>query len=168
MKKASLMILVLVLVFLAVVVFYLMNRGVGQIPFQNFISRSPEATPPVQNYPDLSSANFLVEIDDHPTLGNILIDNDGRTLYTYKDEAAGVLHDPKIWVMAMKVMENEEITAPAGILSDLSKVKTVEGDYALTYKNKLLYYYAGDVAPGDTAGNGVDNIWSVIQVENPY
>ena len=125
-----------------------------------------------QTYPDLSQAKFTVEIDDHPTLGNILIDSKGNTLYTFSRDSAGVStcsdECARVW-SPMIVSEKEELSAPVGVVKDLTKIKWGnDGRMQLAHKGRPLYYYTEDTSPGDVKGQMKDDAWAVVVIENPY
>jgi hypothetical protein len=44
----------------------------------------------------------------------------------------------------------------------LGSVKDMDGTVQATYDGYPLYTYAGDMAPGETAGNGAGGVWHVI------
>src|SRR5262249_12131955 len=44
----------------------------------------------------------------------------------------------------------------------LSETTRTEGTRQATYNNWPLYYYVGDVGPGDVDGQGVDDAWFVV------
>jgi predicted lipoprotein with Yx(FWY)xxD motif len=51
---------------------------------------------------------------------------------------------------------------PDGLPGDLSVVTRDDGSKEVAYNGQPLYYYAADVAPGDTNGQGVGNVWYVV------
>ena len=42
---------------------------------------------------------------------------------------------------------------------DFGNITREDGQKQVTYKGMPLYYFAGDKAPGDTAGQGVRDVW---------
>jgi hypothetical protein len=44
----------------------------------------------------------------------------------------------------------------------LGSVKNMDGTVQATYDGYPLYTYAGDMAPGETSGNGAGGVWHVI------
>ena len=97
-------------------------------------------------------------------LGNILTDADGYTVYlfTNDEQGAGTSACEGDCIAAWPVVG--EITSPSGAL-DADLVGTIErsdGTVQATYNGWPLYRFANDEAPGDTNGQGVNDIWWVL------
>ena len=97
-------------------------------------------------------------------LGNILTDADGYTVYlfTNDEQGAGTSACEGDCIAAWPVVG--EITSPSGAL-DADLVGTIErtdGTIQATYNGWPLYRFANDEAPGDTNGQGVNDIWWVL------
>ena len=95
-------------------------------------------------------------------LGDVLADGDGATLYAFlnDEQGASVCYDDceQNWPPLPG-------PAQAGEGTDQSLLATVErddGTSQATYNDWPLYYFAGDAAPGDTAGQGVGEVWFVV------
>ena len=105
----------------------------------------------------------------HPTLGPIVTDANGLTVYSWAGDTAGagtsacngncavawppVSVDPD---MAMGMMDMS--SGPAAIQRE-------DGSYQLTLNGWPLYRFSGDRAPGDANGNGSNGFgarWSVV------
>jgi predicted lipoprotein with Yx(FWY)xxD motif len=56
------------------------------------------------------------------------------------------------------------LALPVGIEATLGTIAIAgnEGSVQVTYNGVPLYTHRGDRAPGDTNGQGVDEVWSVI------
>jgi predicted lipoprotein with Yx(FWY)xxD motif len=54
--------------------------------------------------------------------------------------------------------------APAldGVTGDVDTITATDGSTQVTLNGWPLYYYAGDSAAGDTAGQGVNEVWWVV------
>lgn len=166
MRKDLILVVTLIVMLGVAASFYYFNRGAVKTPLPGFSTKSVEKT-----YPDLSSAKFLVEIDDHPTLGNILIDSEsgGKTLY-YSTQAKGQAGGDECggWTPRWAPEKLPDSAAPAGVQKDLSLVKWPNGQSQLAYKGKALYLFDGD-NPGDTNGEGKCGTWKAAVVEgDPY
>jgi predicted lipoprotein with Yx(FWY)xxD motif len=95
-------------------------------------------------------------------LGDILVDGDGNTLYMFvpDEQGASTCYDDceQNWPPLTG-------TAAAGDGTDQSLLATVERDDGMsqvTYNDWPLYYFAGDAAAGDTAGQGIGDVWYVL------
>ena len=95
------------------------------------------------------------------SLGDILVDGSGRTLYLFVHDGDNTASmDCDATCKAQWPVVKGKPTAGDG--ADASLVgTTTTGDQA-TYAGHPLYYYAGDKAAGDVNGQGVDQIWYVL------
>jgi predicted lipoprotein with Yx(FWY)xxD motif len=95
-------------------------------------------------------------------LGDILVAPDGFTLYVFMPDAQG---DPTCndtcadnWPAL-----GGPVTAGEGVDAALLGTATRDdGSVQATYNGWPLYYFAGDPAVGDTNGQGVSDIWWVV------
>jgi len=105
-----------------------------------------------------------INVSANATLGNILVDGKGMTVYTYDKDTAGTSTCTgacaAIWPA---VLTNGAPTGGTGV--DSSKLGTIslpDGSSQVTYNSKPLYYYSKDMAAGDVNGNGVGGVWHVV------
>jgi predicted lipoprotein with Yx(FWY)xxD motif len=95
-------------------------------------------------------------------LGNILVDDKGRTLYAFTkdqgDQSACSGQCAANWP-ALTGTAAAGTGAKAGLLSS---AKQANGSSQVTYGGKPLYYFAGDKRPGDTNGQGLGKVWFVV------
>jgi predicted lipoprotein with Yx(FWY)xxD motif len=96
------------------------------------------------------------------TLGDILVDGDGRTLYAFTkdqgDQSACSGQCADNWPALTGTA-----TAGAGAQASLlSASMQANGDNQVTYDGKPLYYFAGDAKPGDVNGQGVGDVWFAL------
>jgi predicted lipoprotein with Yx(FWY)xxD motif len=116
---------------------------------------------------DAAGKGVRVEIGDS-SLGPILTDQDGRTLYAFADDKGGGTstctgHCLAVWPA---LITTGAATAGKGIdTARLSTVTRAEGTVQMTYQGWPLYYYVGDQGPGDVDGQDVDDVWFVLDAE---
>lgn len=93
--------------------------------------------------------------------GDILVDAEGMTVYTYDKDSAGKS------ACTGQCAENwPPVTAPAGNLSaPYSVVMREDGTRQLAYDGKPLYTFVKDKKPGDRAGDKVKDVWHVVVVK---
>ena len=98
------------------------------------------------------------------SLGQILVDGEGRTLYMFKPDSAG---EPTCYEDCEKnwppLTVTGDITVGEGL--DASKFMTVDrtdGSKQVKVGTWPLYYFANDAAPGDTNGQEVGDVWYVV------
>ena len=99
-------------------------------------------------------------------LGEILVDGEGRTLYMFvPDEESG---EPTCYDQCAEawppLIAEGEITVGEGLDdSDFSTVpRTDDAGDQVKVGDWPLYYFANDAAPGDTNGQGVNEVWYVL------
>lgn len=102
-------------------------------------------------------------------LGTILVDGDGNTLYLFMPDAQGPSTCVDACAATWPALEGP---ADAGDGVDEGLLDTAErpddGSPQVTYNGWPLYHFANDAAPGDTNGQGVGDIWFVVDAEgNP-
>ena len=100
-------------------------------------------------------------------LGQILTDADGYTVYlfTNDEQGAGTSACEGDCIAAWPVVG--EITSPSGALdADLvGSIERSDGTIQATYNGWPLYRFANDEVIGDTNGQGVNDIWWVLDAE---
>jgi predicted lipoprotein with Yx(FWY)xxD motif len=98
------------------------------------------------------------------TLGTILVDNAGRTLYGFTPDV-GQAAPTCVDACAATWPPLIVTTATAGTGLDASKMTTItrtDGAKQAKYGDYPLYYFATDTAAGQTNGQGVAGKWFVI------
>jgi predicted lipoprotein with Yx(FWY)xxD motif len=96
-----------------------------------------------------------------------LVGPNGMTLYFFASDTEGTSNCSGQCILnwpALQVPEGMEPTAVAdapGALAVLSR--TGDGARQVTYNGRPLYYFAGDMLPGDTRGDGVNGVWSLAR-----
>lgn len=107
-----------------------------------------------------------VKVATAGSLGQILTDSAGLTLYTFKNDTAGSGTSAcsggcaSAWPPATVTGTP---TKPAEATGEIGTIRRDDGTMQVTYKGMPLYRFAQDSAPGDTKGQGVGNIWFVAQ-----
>lgn len=105
-----------------------------------------------------------IGIADNATLGNYLVDAEGRTLYVSKDEADGSLScvDECLETWLPTVTSGRPVTAPGLIPGFVGVVERPDGTLQASFRGYPLYYYDGDSNQGDTKGQALDSTWYVL------
>ena len=111
--------------------------------------------------------HHAVKIRHSDQLGNYFTDTEGMTLYWFKKDS------PSVSVCAGPCLEKwpiyfrPTVAAPAGVNeSDFATITREDGKQQTTFRGYPLYYFFNDKKPGDTTGQGVNNIWYVIDPGN--
>ncbi len=100
------------------------------------------------------------------SLGNILVDGDGYTLYTFSSDSANksactggcATNWPPL------VLTSDTIKVPSTITGAFGAFARDNSTIQVTYNDMPLYRYAGDSKPGDTNGQGIGGRWYVVTV----
>lgn len=113
-------------------------------------------------------ASAVVALASSSSLGPILTGAGGRTLYTFSPDTATTSACTSTgcvaaWPIAT-VPAGTTPTAGSGVTGTLGTFSRPDGTLQITYNGHQLYFYVGDAAPGDTAGQGLvgfGGTWSV-------
>jgi predicted lipoprotein with Yx(FWY)xxD motif len=100
--------------------------------------------------------------------GPILTDQAGRTLYGFTPDRNGTSScaDENCVATWPPLTSRSAVTAGSGVSASLlGSTARTEGTTQATFGQWPLYYYAGDVKPGDTDGQGVDGKWFVVGLD---
>jgi predicted lipoprotein with Yx(FWY)xxD motif len=98
-------------------------------------------------------------------LGDIVVDAAGMTLYMFDNDTQGSGESSCTgecltnWPPLYTTSETPEGT---DITGELGTITLPDGDLQVTLNGWPLYYFAGDKAAGDVAGQGVGGIWWVL------
>jgi predicted lipoprotein with Yx(FWY)xxD motif len=103
-------------------------------------------------------------------LGTILVDSSGHTLYLFekdkgdKSSCAGACASawPPV-ITTAKPMPGAGVSA-----AKLGTTRRSDGTMEATYNGHPLYTYAGDAAPGDTTGEGLDQFGAEWYALSPH
>ncbi len=104
-----------------------------------------------------------VEIRTKDGIGNYLTDEKGMTLYLFKKDTSGVSVCAGPCVEKWPIFTVENVTVPEGVhAADFGTITREDGNRQTTYKGLPLYYFFKDTHAGDTAGQGVNNVWFAV------
>ena len=114
--------------------------------------------------PASEAANVIVTHD--AMLGDILTDSDGMTLYVFTkdtpEESTCTDTCAENWP-PLTIGDEATPTAGEGVTAKLGMiVRSDDGMAQITVNGMPVYYYAKDMAVGDTAGQGVNSAWYVL------
>jgi predicted lipoprotein with Yx(FWY)xxD motif len=143
------------------------GQNVGKVWFvidpSGKIAMAP-AAPAATSTVAAMAEDVTLNVANDPTLGNILVDGKGMTLYLYKKDTAGVSNCSAGCLQAWPPFVTQgNPTLGAGV--DASKVGSAtlaDGRKIVTYDGMPLYYYAKDTKAGDTTGQSVGGVWFIV------
>ena len=96
-----------------------------------------------------------------------LVDGSGRTLYLFVNDEQGpsVCFD-ECEASWPPVLVGSDMVAGEGIDGELlDRIDRPDGTQQVTYNGWPLYYYVGDTETGHTAGQGLGEVWYVLDAE---
>jgi predicted lipoprotein with Yx(FWY)xxD motif len=97
-------------------------------------------------------------------LGTIVVDDRGLTVYVFDQDTQGSGSSSCSGACLSNWPPVTAGEAPAldGVTGDVDTITATDGSTQVTLNGWPLYYYAGDSAAGDTAGQGVNEVWWVV------
>jgi len=152
MKKTTLLILCVAAISV------LLIAGCTQTPV-------PQPTPTATTTVPATQAPDTVKTAD-TTLGRILVDADGMTLYYFANDipASGASTCYGQCAVAWPIFSVDTVTVSSPLLaSDFSSITRTDGTKQTTYRGWPLYYWQADTKPGDVNGENVQKVWFVVK-----
>ncbi len=106
-----------------------------------------------------------VAVARHDSLGRILTDAAGNTLYYFtRDALEGGSVCNGGCATAWPVFYNENLVVASGLdSSDFTTITRDDGSFQTAYKGWPLYYFQNDASAGDINGEAVNNVWFVAK-----
>lgn len=100
-------------------------------------------------------------------LGEVLVDDDGMTLYLFEADEPGTSNcEGECAENWPPLVTGDEPVAGDGV--DEALLDTLErddGEEQITYDGWPLYGFVGDQEPGDVTGQGVEDVWWVLDAD---
>lgn len=96
-----------------------------------------------------------------------LVDGDGHSLYLFvnDDQGPSTCFDDCLSIWPALLVDAELVPGEGVDPELLGQVEREDGTMQVTYNGWPLYYYAADAAAGDTTGQGVGEVWYVLDAE---
>jgi predicted lipoprotein with Yx(FWY)xxD motif len=108
-----------------------------------------------------------VQAANNPSLGKILVNSAGDTLYVFKNDSPGQStctgSCAKLWP-PLTIPKDAHPSAGTGVKGLLNVIQRSDGSNQVTYNGSPLYLFSGDTQPGQTNGQGYSNLWYVVPV----
>jgi predicted lipoprotein with Yx(FWY)xxD motif len=116
---------------------------------------SSSSTPKSVSAAPIASASSAAAATGHSSLGDVLVDAKGMTLYGLTKDINGMPTCVGACANAWPPLTVNGSTIPAGLdAKTFSVVARPDGTHQLEAGKWPLYRFAGDAAPGDTNGQG--------------
>ncbi|MCX7794097.1 MAG: hypothetical protein N2257_06815 [Thermodesulfovibrionales bacterium] len=115
----------------------------------------------------VSAMDHAIKIQEKEGLGKYLTDAEGKTLYWFKKDAPGKSTCTGPCLERWPLYYRESIVPPKGLKAeDFGTITREDGKKQTTFRGYPLYYFFNDKKAGDTNGQGVNNVWFVINPDN--
>ncbi len=136
----------------------------GGTPQASAQAPTPAATPAAS--PSAAAGGLTINLADS-TLGKVLADGTGKTLYAFTADAAGKSNCNgdclKNWPA---LVSDGAPTLGTGLdAEDFTTIARDDGTKQVAFYGLPLYYFAGDTGPNLTNGQGVGGKWFVVDGE---
>ena len=111
--------------------------------------------------------HHAVKIGKKDGVGSYLTDIKDMALYWFKKDAPGKSACAGPCLEKWPLYFREAVKAPEGVKAeDFGTITREDGQKQTTFRGYPLYYWVNDKAAGDTLGQGVNNVWYVIDPAN--
>ena len=122
------------------------------------------ATPVSAQQSGDNAAGAAVNVGDS-SLGQILVDANGMTLYIFDNDEPGKSNCDAACLRRWPPLLADAGTQPvggSGVSATLGTIQRDDGTTQVTANNMPLYYWFEDKQPGDTLGQAVGDVWWVL------
>ena len=112
-----------------------------------------------------ATADALLKTASTSSYGTIVVDNSGKTVYMFdkdvQNSGKSNCSGPCLvaWPAVIATSANPEVD---GVTGKVGTITRDDGTVQVTLDGWPLYYWKDDKAPGDTIGQGVQNVWWVL------
>lgn len=103
-------------------------------------------------------------------VGDYLADSEGKTLYYFTKDEAGKSNCSGECIATWPAFTQEDFAVPAGFdEKDFGTItRADDGKKQVTYKGYPLYYFAKDQQKGDVNGQGVKDVWYIVNSKTEF
>jgi len=103
-----------------------------------------------------------VQLSANAKLGNVLTDNNGRSLYFFAKDVAGASVCVDGCAINWPPFYKENPSIGTGLsATDFAVITRTDGNKQTTYKGWPLYFYSKDATPGDVNGDAFGGLWAI-------
>ncbi|MFK2824819.1 hypothetical protein QYG89_03875 [Bacillus sp. B190/17] len=148
-------------------VMLLLLAACGKSDNDNAAEPAADQEPVVETAVEESASLKLLE---NEAVGDYLADSEGMTLYYFKKDEAGKSNCSGECVEKWPPFTAKQFDVPAGWnKEDFATIKREDnGMEQVTYKGFPLYYFVKDQKEGDTNGQGVKDVWFIVNSETAF
>lgn len=111
--------------------------------------------------------HHAIKIQEKEGTGKYLTDTEGKTLYWFKKDSSGKSACSGPCLEKWPIYYRETVAAPKGIKEgEFGTITREDGKKQTTFRGYPLYYWINDQQAGEINGQGVNNVWYVINPDN--
>ncbi len=127
-------------------------------------TQAPVVSGPSNTQPAVSTSQAVINLASDPTLGKILVDDKGMTLYMFtKDGPDQSNCDAKCLANWPPLVSSGQPKLGPGVDAALiGSAPLSTGEKIVTYNHLPLYYFINDKKAGETTGEDVGSVWFVV------
>ncbi|MBV5326589.1 MAG: hypothetical protein JZU65_02955 [Chlorobium sp.] len=108
-----------------------------------------------------------IEISEKQGVGHYLTDDNGMALYWFTKDSPGTSTCAGPCLEKWPAFYHEKFVKPKALsMEEFGTIMRADGKPQLTFRGYPLYLFTGDKAAGNTNGQGVNNVWFVINPGN--
>jgi predicted lipoprotein with Yx(FWY)xxD motif len=113
---------------------------------------------------DVRADHHTAKIANKEKVGSYLTDAKGMALYIFKKDSSGKSACAGPCVAKWPIYDVEQVGVSGKLdAKSFGTITREDGKKQTTYKGMPLYYFAGDKAPSDTTGHGLNEVWFLAQ-----
>ena len=129
----------------------------------------PDQVQTKQSKTEQAQADSL-QLLENEKAGEYLADSQGRALYYFKKDEAGKSNCSGDCLAIWPAFTQEDFDVPEAFdKKDFDTIRREDnGEKQVTYKGLPLYYFAKDQQKGDVNGQGVKDVWFVVNSETEF
>ena len=141
--------------------------GAGSVAPTAVPTTNPTANPtdsPTTAPSEPAPSGLVIQVADS-TLGQILSDGDGNTVYLFTPDSANTSTCATGCIDTwppVSPADGASVSAGDGVTATLGTITRDDGTVQVTVNELPIYYFAGDTAAGQTNGQNVGGKWYVV------
>jgi predicted lipoprotein with Yx(FWY)xxD motif len=130
------------------------------------VTAAPPTAAPGTAAPSQAALSDTVNVATDSSGGEYLVAANGMSLYLFKpddDDKSNCSGDCATAWPPYTVADGAVVTHASGITGVVGTFKRDDGSIQVTINQQPLYFFSGDSAAGDVNGQGVNEVWYLVQ-----
>jgi uncharacterized surface protein with fasciclin (FAS1) repeats len=115
----------------------------------------------------IPSEPYTVDLRTSDELGKYMVDSEGMTLYYFTNDKANTSNCSDVCIERWPAFYADEINVPSELdPAEFGEITRSDGSKQSTFRGWPLYYFYMDEASGETKGQGVNEVWFVLNPDS--